>query len=154
MSEVEIRIVDPSADDIVALLEEHMADMVVTSPPESRHALDLEGLCAPDVTFWAGRIRGDLAVIGALKALDPAHGEIKSMRTSTHFKRMGLAQNMLDHILHSAKQDGMARVSLETGSMEYFEPARRLYERSGFEYCPPFGSYVLDPYSVFMTKSL
>ncbi len=139
---------------VIALLEEHMRDMRSVSPPESCHALDLTGLRKPDVTFWSIWDADQLAGCGALKALDATHGEIKSMRTSRTHLRKGIARIMLEHILTEARRRGIRRLSLETGSQPYFDPARRLYEVFGFRECPPFGEYVLDPNSVFMTREL
>jgi len=139
---------------IIALLDEHMRDMVRASPPESVHALDLEGLRKPDVTFWSLWDGSNLAGCGALKELDPRHGEIKSMRTADAYRRQGVARRMLDHIIVEARRRGYRRLSLETGSMAFFDPARRFYAAAGFEYCAPFGPYVEDPNSVFMTLRL
>jgi putative acetyltransferase len=124
------------------------------SPPESIHALDLEGLRQPDITFWTIWDQGTLAGCGALKELDPQHAEIKSMRTASSYRRKGVAKQMLQHLLSEAKQCGYTRVSLETGSMDFFIPARTLYASFGFENCPPFADYIEDPNSVFMTKEL
>ncbi|HZP12671.1 MAG TPA: GNAT family N-acetyltransferase [Nevskiaceae bacterium] len=147
--------VDPLHDPrVIALLEEHMRDMRSVSPPESCHALDLTGLRKPDVSFWSIWDGDLLAGCGALKTLDATHGEIKSMRTSRTHLRKGIARIMLEHILTEARKRGLHRLSLETGSQAYFDPARRLYEAFGFRECPPFGEYVLDPNSVFMTREL
>jgi putative acetyltransferase len=124
------------------------------SPPESRHALDLDGLRKPDITFWSLWDDANLAGCGALKALSPDHGEIKSMRTASAYLRSGVATHLLDHIITEAKRRGYRRLSLETGAMQYFQPAHKLYERFGFEMCEPFGSYKLDPNSRFMTKAI
>lgn len=124
------------------------------SPPESVHALDLEALGAPDVTLWSVWENDELLGCGALKALDPIHGEIKSMRTADKHLRRGVAAELLQHIIDEAKRRGYRRLSLETGAMAAFVPARALYERFGFEYCPPFADYTEDPYSVFMSKTL
>lgn len=145
---------DPGTPDIAQLLREHLDDMHRHSPPESVHALDLDALRAPDISFWAVRQESVLLGCGALKQLDPTHGEIKSMRTVTAHLRKGVAARMLAHILDEAKRRAYRRLSLETGSMDAFLPARRLYERHGFRYCGPFGDYVDDPYSVFMTREL
>lgn len=153
-----IRIDDLSGPEIAQLLEEHLEDMNATSPPESKHALDLDGLKQPDVTFWtlwATNNEGhgeELAGCCALKRLTEDHGEIKSMRTATAFRRQGVAQRLLQHLLEQAKVQKLTRLSLETGSMDYFAAARALYGRFGFEACPPFGDYVEDPNSVFMTR--
>ena len=139
---------------VVALLREHLAGMAALSPPESIHALDLDGLRRPDITFWSAWRDGDLLGCGALKALDAAHGEIKSMRTVTARRRSGIGTAMLAHIVDEARRRGYRRVSLETGSMAGFAPARRLYARAGFLDCAPFGDYADDPNSVFMTLAL
>jgi putative acetyltransferase len=136
------------------LLAEHLDDMARTSPPESIHALDVDGLRAPNVTFWTIWDDGDLVGCGALLELDRNHGEIKSMRTAHGHRRRGVAAQMLRHIVAEAERRAYRRLSLETGSMAAFAPARALYARFGFVPCEPFGSYVRDPNSVFMTRSL
>ena len=139
---------------IQALLEEHIKSMKKNSPPESVHALDIEGLRKPEITFWSIWENDDLLGCGALKELNPQHGEIKSMRTSAHHRRQGVATAMLNHIITEARQRGYKRLSLETGSNEAFEPARNLYASFGFEPCCPFAEYQPDPNSVFMTRSI
>jgi len=151
---VEIKVDDLRGPEVHALLGEHLRDMQLHSPPESVHALDLEGLRRPEVTFWTVWERGELLGCGALKELDPVHAEIKSMRTASAHLRRGVAARLLQHILEEAARRGYRRLSLETGSAEAFEPARRLYARHGFAYCGPFADYVEDPYSVFMTKEV
>jgi putative acetyltransferase len=123
-------------------------------PPESRHALNLDGLRKPDITFWSVWQGHELAGCGALKQLDAEHGEVKSMRTAKAHLRQGVAGMLLERIISEAKRRGYRRLSLETGSMPYFEPARRLYRKFGFTICPPFAGYFEDPNSVFMTKEL
>lgn len=145
---------DLSGPEVARLLQDHLDHMHSLSPPESVHALDLDGLRAPGITFWTVRRDGALLGCGALKQLDPRHGEIKSMRTAAAYLRQGVGARMLAHILAEAHRRAYARVSLETGSMAEFTPARRLYERFGFRYCGPFGDYVEDPNSVFMTLDL
>jgi putative acetyltransferase len=146
---------DTTLDDaVVALLNEHQGAMDAISPPESRHALDRSGLLDPSVTFWT-LWRGDvLAGCGALKELERTHAEVKSMRTTASCQRQGVGRAMLRHLIAEAERRGYTRLSLETGSMPYFEPARRLYASAGFVECEPFGSYRLDPNSVYMTKAL
>jgi putative acetyltransferase len=151
---MEIRVDDLKGDAIAEFLREHLEDMAQHSPPESMHALDLERLRRPEITFWSAWVGDELVGTGALKELDPHHGEIKSMRTSQSHRREGVATELLRTILHEATRRGYARVSLETGSMEAFSPARALYANFGFRVCPPFGDYVEDPYSVYMTKEL
>jgi len=145
---------DLSRPEIAELLKEHLASMFVYSPPESVHALPIEGLRSPDITFWSVWENDELLGCGALKELDPRHGEIKSMRTASAHVRKGVARAMLYHIIAEAKRRGYRRLSLETGSMAAFEPARQLYTACGFTYCEPFGDYVNDPNSVFMTLEL
>ena len=140
--------------EIIALLQEHLAEVRSLLPPESVHALDLSGLRKPEITFWTVWLGSDLAGCGALKALGPEHGEIKSMRTARHHKRKGIAASMVRHILGEAARRGYRRLSLETGSQPHFAPARALYASFGFQACGPFGDYVDDPNSVFMTKVL
>lgn len=149
-----IKIDDLSGPEVAELLSEHLRSMALHSPPESIHALDLNALRKPGITFWSAWDGNELLGCGALKALDSRHGEIKSMRTASRHLRKGIASQILHHILDEAVQRGFKRLSLETGSMEAFEPARRLYARFGFSYCGPFADYVEDPYSVFMTKEL
>ena len=151
---MEIRADDLSGSQIIELLQEHLRCMALVSPPESRHALDLDGLRKPDVTFWSMWNGADLAGCGAIKELSEQHAEIKSMRTADPYLRKGVATQVLRHIIEEAKRRGYRRLSLETGSMEYFEPARSLYASFGFTYCGPFGCYREDSNSMFMTKEL
>jgi putative acetyltransferase len=147
--------VDPLVDAaVIGLLEEHLRDCATHSPPGSVHALDLASLRAPGITFWSAWDDTGLLGCGALRELDPAHGEIKSMRTASRHLRKGVAAAMLANIVDEARRRGYRRLSLETGSMAAFEPARRMYARFGFMDCAPFGSYVDDPYSAFMTLAL
>jgi putative acetyltransferase len=149
---MQIRVDDLSGPEIAALLQEHIDDMRAVSPPESKHALDLASLKRPQITLWTGWLGTRLAGCGALMQLDPTHGEVKSMRTARDLRRLGVAAMMLEHIIQEAKRRGYRRLSLETGSMPFFEPARRLYARFGFEVCGPFSSYRDDPNSAFFTK--
>ena len=149
-----IRVDDLTGPEIIALLREHLRCMEQVSPPESRHALDLDGLRKPEITFWTIWDNTNLAGCGALKELSPHHGEIKSMRTAPAYLRQGVAARMLTHITTEAQRRSYHRLSLETGAFPYFEPARQLYTRFGFTLCAPFASYVEDPNSVFMSKEL
>ncbi len=151
---MQIIIDDLSGPEIRALLEEHLSNMRQISPPESVHALDLDELRKPEITFWTCWEDGRLLGCGALKELSSTHGEIKSMRTSTAMRRRGIAKAILARIIQEARSRQYARLSLETGSMKEFEPARRLYENQGFAFCRPFGDYVEDPNSAFMSRSL
>ena len=139
---------------VIGLLQEHLRDMARHSPPESIHALDLSGLRRPDISFWTLWDGEDLLGCGALKQLDAGHGEIKSMRTAHAHRRRGVAAAMLRHLMDQAAARSYRRLSLETGSMAAFEPARRLYASFGFALCGPFDGYVDDPNSVFMTRLL
>lgn len=151
---MQIRIDDLNGPEIAALISEHLHSMTLDSPPESIHALDLSGLRKPEVTFWSAWEGKELLGCGALKELDSRHGEIKSMKTATPHLRKGVAKALLAHILAEARSRGYQRLSLETGSMDSFAAAKRMYEQFGFAYCGPFADYVLDPYSVFMTLEL
>lgn len=151
---MEIRLDDLAGSEIHALLQEHLESMRQISPPESVHALDLEALRKPEITFWTAWENRELLGCGALKELDAHHAEIKSMRTASRHLRKGVASAILRHILDVAQSRGYRRLSLETGSMAAFEPARTLYARFGFVPCAPFADYWNDPNSVFMTREL
>jgi putative acetyltransferase len=151
---MEIRVDDPRGAEIASLLREHLRSVAVHSPPESIHALDIDALCSPQITFWAAWEERELLGCGALLELDRRHGEIKSMRTAAAHLRKGVASKILEHIIEEAKRLSYTRLSLETGSMEAFAPARALYTSFGFVFCEPFADYVPDPYSVFMTRAL
>ncbi|UHQ23551.1 GNAT family N-acetyltransferase [Lysobacter sp. 5GHs7-4] len=140
--------------EVIALLREHLQGMAQLSPPESIHALDLDGLRRPEISFWSAWQGDELLGCGALKQLDAEHGEIKSMRTAARHLRKGVAAAMLRHLIDEAGRRAYRRLSLETGSMEGFAPARSLYARHGFGACGPFADYVDDPNSVFMSKQL
>jgi putative acetyltransferase len=145
---------DLSRPAIHALLNEHLQSMHALSPPESVHALDLDKLRAPDITFWSGWDGPLLLACGALKELDSKHGEIKSMRTPSAHRRRGAGRAILAHIIDVARCRGYERLSLETGSHAAFKPAQQLYQSFGFSTCEPFGQYLEDPHSVFMTMRL
>ena len=140
--------------EVIALLREHLQGMAQLSPPESVHALDLDGLRRPEISFWSAWQGDELLGCGALKQLDAEHGEIKSMRTAARHLRKGVAAAMLEHLVGEAGRRAYRRLSLETGSMAGFAAARSLYARHGFGSCGPFADYVDDPNSVFMTKHL
>ncbi len=139
---------------LAAFLQAHLDDMEPTAPPESRHALDLSGLRRDDVRLWVATDGDRLVGTAALAALGDGHEELKSMRTDPQLRGRGIASQLLVHLLDDARSRRVERVSLETGSMEFFAPARSLYARAGFESCPPFGTYVDDPLSTFMTMVL
>jgi putative acetyltransferase len=153
---VSLRVVvdDRFGPEVVALLADHLAAMRDHSPACSVHALDLDGLRDPSVTFWTAWLGDDLAGCGALKELDPGHGEVKSMRTAPAFLRQGVAAAVLGQILATARERGYERVSLETGSGPVFEAAHALYARHGFVPCGPFAGYAEDPFSRFYSLEL
>lgn len=151
---VRIIVDDLSSPAIAALLDAHTAELRAISPPESKHAFDIAQLRRPEITMWTVWDEDVLVGCGALQDLGDGHAELKSMRVvSTHTGR-GIASTLLRHILGEARARGFTRISLETGSMAFFAPAHRLYARHGFERCGPFGKYVDDPNSVFMTREL
>jgi len=152
--DLDIRPGDLDDPRVIALLLEHLASLAPTAPKESRHALDLSGLRGPGIRFWCAWDGEALAGFGALKRLDAAHAEVKSMRTATSHLRRGVAARLLAHMVDVAARDGITRLSLETGSMAFFAPAHRLYASFGFVPCPPFGDYRPDPNSVFLTRTV
>ncbi len=137
---------------LAAFLQAHLDDMEPTAPPESRHALDLTDLQEPGVRLWVGESDGRIVGTAALAPIEARHEELKSMRTDPLVRGRGIASRLLDHALADARSRGVERVSLETGSMDFFVPARTFYARAGFVPCPPFGSYADDPLSTFMTR--
>jgi putative acetyltransferase len=145
---------DPGAVDVRHLLARHLDLMHSQSPPEDVHALDLDGLLDPAVTFYSFRLNGRVLGVGAVKELDARHGELKSMHTASAARGRGIGSTMLGHLIGVARNRGYTRLSLETGSMAEFAPARSLYERAGFRSCGPFGAYRPSPNSVFMTLDL
>lgn len=151
---MEIKVDDLSGGEVLQLLEEHLADMYATSPPESVHALDVKGLKSPEITFFSGWLNGRLQGCVALKSHSDTLVELKSMRTTSDARNRGVASKLLNHVLEISKARGYQDISLETGSEDYFRPARKLYEKFGFQYCDPFASYSEDPNSYFMTLSL
>lgn len=151
---MDIRIDDLSGPEVKKILTEHLEDMFATSPPECVFALDLDGLKKPNITFWTVWENSQLLGCGALKILDETHAEIKSMRTTSAARNKGIASSLLRHIIDVAKQKGLNKISLETGSQDFFAPARKLYAKHDFIECGPFADYKLDPYSVFMTRNL
>lgn len=151
---MDIKVDDLTGSKVAELIREHLQGMTLHSPPESIHALNLDALQKPEITFWSAWVGEELVGCGALKELNESHGEIKSMRTSSSYLRKGVAKRLLQHIIEEAKRRGYRRLSLETGSMDAFEPAKKLYASFGFQYCKPFSDYTEDPNSVFMTKEL
>ena len=150
----EISIDDPRAPDVRALLQRHLAFADSQSPPEDVHALDVEGLVDPNVTFFSFRREGELLGVAALKRLDARHAEVKSMHTAETARGRGIGAAMVAHLISVARQRGFERLSLETGSVAAFAPARSLYARAGFELCAPFGDYRPSRHSTFMTMAL
>ncbi len=154
MNAIDIRVDNLQGEAIKALLQLHLDAMHQHSPPESVHALDVEALRHPSITFWTAYAHGELLGCGALKRLNSEHGELKSMRTADSHQRKGVARALLQHIESAARAEGIRRLSLETGSTALFAAALRLYASEGFVNCGPFADYALDPFSVFMTKLL
>jgi putative acetyltransferase len=150
----EITVDDPRSPDVRALLERHLGYARLHTPPDEVHALDVDGLLEPAITFFSLRVDGRLTAVGALKEIAPRHGEIKSMHTLEEERRRGAGRAMLDHLLQVARKRGYEWVSLETGAMDAFAPARSLYERAGFAVCEPFGDYDPSRNTVFMTRAL
>jgi len=145
---------DPRNSDVVTLLERHLEFARGVTPPEDVHALDLDGLLDPKVTFFSLRDGGTLLGIGAIKELDHYHMELKSIHTAQEARGNGVGRTVVEHLLAVARQRGASRVSLETGSMEEFAPSRALYTRLGFVECEPFGDYSPSRSSTFMTLEL
>jgi putative acetyltransferase len=147
---MEIKLEDLTGPEIKDLLEEHLKFMYAVSPPESVHALNLDELRQPEISFWSAWEGDDLLGCGALKALGPDEGEIKSVNTAIRHRRKGVANRIMDHILSVARDRGYKKLYLETGSEPEFAPARHLYTSLGFEECLPFADYTNDPNSYFM----
>jgi putative acetyltransferase len=149
-----IAVDDPRTDDVRTLLERHLAFSHSVTPAGHVHALGVDGLLDPSVTLFSARVDGVLAGVGAIRQLDPSHAELKSMHTSDGFRRRGVGRAMVDYLLNVAAERGCTRVSLETGTMEAFAPARQMYATAGFEPCEPFGNYTINPHSICMTMLL
>lgn len=154
MAEGEISVDDPRAEDVRELLRRHLVFANTHTPPQDVHALDINGLLDPAVTFFSFRLGGELLGVGALKRLDGHHAELKSMHTAEAARGRGIGRAMVDHLIGVARDRGFRQVSLETGSMPAFAPARSLYAKAGFRPCGPFGSYRPSPSSTFMTLPL
>lgn len=169
-SSQQVTVVEADLDDpaLIAFLEEHLRDLAPTAPPESRHALDLDGLRGPGVQVWSahlteataaavgGPVKGTVVGTVAIAALanQPGHAELKSMRVSPAIRGRGVGWLLLEWALDAARAQGYSRVSLETGAMDFFAPARALYQRRGFVACEPFGDYAPDPLSRFFTLAI
>ena len=151
---IQIQSANLESPEFAALIETHAELMLSLSPPGSCHFLPMDGLRRPDVTVWEMRDGETLVGCGGLQHLSDTHGEVKSMHTLAQYRGAGLGRKMLDHVITAARQRGYKRLSLETGSMDRFKPSRALYQSYGFQLCPPFGDYVEDPHSVFMTLAL
>ncbi len=137
-----------------SLLERHLEFANEHSPPEDVHALDIDGLLDPSISFFSYRVEGELLGVGALKHLDDGHAELKSMHTAVEARGRGLGRRLLDHLVAIARERGYRRLSLETGTMDAFAPARAMYAKAGFVSCPPFNGYWVSPNSVCMTFAL
>lgn len=145
---------DPRAEDVRALLTHHLAFIGAHSAPEDDYSLGLDELADPAVTLFALREDGELLGVAALKRLDDTHAEIKSMHTAAAARGRGVGRALVDHLLTHAREQGYARVSLETGSGAGFAGARALYAATGFEECGPFADYAASPECTFMSRSL
>jgi putative acetyltransferase len=151
---VRILVDDLSGADVAELLGEHVQQMRTITPAEHAYALDLDELRGPDITFWTAHDDGALVGCAALKELSPTHGEVKSMRTRAGRTRGGVASRLLGHLVDEARSRGYTALSLETGTDDFFLPARRLYEKFGFTYRDAFGEYEASPHNTFMTLAL
>lgn len=151
-----LKIIEDGLDNqqVLAMLRFHFDTNMAVTPPGSAHVFDVSRLKQSDVFFWTAWNDETLMGTGALKLMDANHGEIKSMHTLQTARRSGVGAAMLRHIMEQAKAKGLKRLSLETGSFEFFAPARALYARHGFDECPPFGDYKRDPHSTFMTREI
>ncbi len=151
-----LRVVAGGLDDtrVVALLGVHVRSVRASTAPGSAHALDLSGLRAPDIAFWTGWLEDALAGCAALKRLSIVHGEVKSMHVAEAMRRQGVGSALLRHVVAQARQVGLRRLSLETGSWDFFRPAHALYARHGFVPCAPFGDYVADANSLFFSREV
>lgn len=151
---IEFRADDLSGAAVQALVKRHLEGMYASSPACSVHAFDLDKLRQPGVTFWSAWDGGEVAGMGALKRIDAQRGEIKSMRVADQWLGKGVGRAILNHIIAEARSSGMTSLWLETGSTPDFEPALKLYESAGFQYCGPFDGYKEDPFSLFMTRGI
>jgi putative acetyltransferase len=151
LTDLVIGVDDPTGSEVQSLLQAHLAFNRAVTPPGHVHALELDGLLDPSVTFFSAKQNDRLLGIAALKRLDDSHAEVKSMHTDERARGRGVGRALVDHLLRFAAEQGYARVSLETGAMEAFAPARSLYESCGFMRCDPFGAYSRNPYSTCMT---
>lgn len=149
---MKITVDDLTGPQIAAFLDEHVRQMRAITPLEAKFALDLDALRAPEITFWSAWDGDTVLGCAALKRLDPGHAEVKSMRTSPARQRSGIASRLLEHLITEARRMGYTRLSLETGTDEFFAPARKLYEKYAFTYCGPFADYQPSPHNTFMTR--
>ena len=154
MDPLTVAIESPLTDDLALLFDRHTAEMQAETPPESIHMLPRAVLVSPAITFLVSRVAGEPVAMGALKQIDPGHGELKSMHVLAEWRGRGLSRAILTHLMAHARDKAMTRVSLETGAQPGFVAARALYTRAGFTECPAFASYQPDPNSVFMTRAL
>lgn len=154
MPEGQITVDDPRSGDVRALLARHLAFAHSHIPASDCHALDIDGLLGPEVTFCSFRLGGELLGVGALKRLDSQHAELKSLHTAEAARRRGVGRAIVGHLIGLARDRGFRRISLETGAIPAFEPSRALYASAGFQPCEPFGDYRPSRYSAFMTLTL
>tara|TARA_Y100001970_G_scaffold282073_1_gene394166 strand:- start:502 stop:957 length:456 start_codon:yes stop_codon:yes gene_type:complete len=136
------------------LLRHHFHQLRSNSPEGSTHVLDIEGLKVPSIKFWSIWDDDRLIGCGALKFLEKYHGEFKSIRISDEYRNLGYGIKLLDHLIMEAKNNGIQKISLETGAGDFFKPARRLFEKAGFKICDPFAHYEEDPNSCYYSKNI
>lgn len=151
---ISIRVDDLSGPEIGLLLQAHLDFAAAHTPAGSGHALDLDSLKQPDLTFWTAWENQTLLGCVALKELSQRHGEIKSMHTAKGFRGRGVAKKLLQHLIEESNKRGYDRLSLETGNSDAFAPAQLLYQSFDFKRCESFGDYLHDPFSFCMTKTI
>jgi len=152
--DIVITIEESLSEELAHLLQTHWEFCTTTTPIEHVYALDATKLFTPDITVFGARILGDLVGVGAIRKLDAGHAELKSMHTLANSRGKGIGKAMVAHIENFAKDQGIKRISLETGSSEPFKPARELYKSLGYEECEAFGGYILSEHNTCMTKTI
>jgi putative acetyltransferase len=147
-----ITIEESLGEELAQILQAHWLFCTSTTPIEHVYALDASRLFTPDITVFGARVNGELVGVGALRKLDHEHAELKSMHTLAKLRGLGIGKAMVAYIEQFAKEEGVKRISLETGATEPFKPARQLYESLGYQDCEAFGDYVLSEDNTCMTK--
>ena len=136
------------------LLKKHFIELRSVSPAGSTHVLDIDGLKDPSIKFWSLWENNKLIGCGALKFLEKDHGEFKSIRVADEFRKKGIGERIIKHLIDEAKKLEISKLSIETGAGEFFLPARNLFSKFGFKTCPPFAHYKKDPNSCYYTLDL